>query len=81
MWRSPSPRSPAIAGGNFRLLQRLFAQINRIAAINDLDTVTRDVVGTARESLIMGAACGPQPGPGGDSVTSSRLPVGSVSSR
>jgi DNA transposition AAA+ family ATPase len=44
-----------ITGGNFRLLQRLFAQINRIAAINDLDTVTRDVVDIARESLIIGA--------------------------
>jgi hypothetical protein len=44
-----------ITGGNFRLLQRLFAQINRIAAINDLTTVTRDVVETARDSLIIGA--------------------------
>jgi DNA transposition AAA+ family ATPase len=44
-----------ITGGNFRLLQRLFAQINRIAAINNLTTVTRDVVETARQSLIIGA--------------------------
>ena len=45
-----------ITGGNLRLVQRLFAQINRIAEINELDTITRDVVDTARESLIIGAA-------------------------
>ena len=53
-----------ITGGNLRLVQRLFAQINRIAEINDLDTVTRDVVDTARESLIIGAAYGPWAVPG-----------------
>ena len=45
-----------ITGGNLRLVRRLFAQINRITDINDLDTITRDVVDTARESLIIGAA-------------------------
>ena len=44
-----------ITGGSFRVLRR-FAQINRIAAISDLDTVTRELVDTARESLIIGAA-------------------------
>jgi DNA transposition AAA+ family ATPase len=45
-----------ITGGNFRLIQRLFVQINRIATINDLTTVTHDVVETARQSLIVGTA-------------------------
>jgi DNA transposition AAA+ family ATPase len=42
-----------ITGGNFRLIQRLFVQINRIVAINNLTTVTHDVVETARASLII----------------------------
>lgn len=45
-----------ITGGNLRLVHRMFAQINRIAAINNLTTVTPDLVDTARESLIIGAA-------------------------
>lgn len=45
-----------ITGGNFRLIQRLFVQINRIATINNLTAVTRDVVETARQSLIIGTA-------------------------
>ncbi len=44
-----------ITGGNFRLLQRLTAQITRILAINELSTVTREVVETAREALIIGS--------------------------
>ena len=43
-----------ITGGNLRLVQRLFTQINRITEINNLTDVTRDVVETARSSLIIG---------------------------
>ena len=39
---------------NLRLVQRLFTQINRITEINNLTGVTRDVVETARSSLIIG---------------------------
>ena len=44
-----------ITGGNFRLVQRLFAQIQRIMEINNLSTVTREVAETARESLVIGS--------------------------
>ena len=43
-----------ITGGNFRLVQRLFAQIERVLEINQLRTITADVVQVARESLGIG---------------------------
>jgi DNA transposition AAA+ family ATPase len=43
-----------ITGGNFRLLQRLFSQIERVMQINQLRTVTKEVVEAARELLVIG---------------------------
>ena len=43
-----------IASGNFRLVQRLFAQITRVLEINGLRVISREVVETARESLVIG---------------------------
>jgi DNA transposition AAA+ family ATPase len=44
-----------VTGGNFRLLQRLLAQIRRLLAINELRVVTKEVVEAARENLVIGA--------------------------
>ena len=40
--------------GNFRLLERLFPQINRVLKINQLDTITDDVVEAAASILVVG---------------------------
>jgi DNA transposition AAA+ family ATPase len=45
-----------VTGGNFRLVQRLFAQIERIVTINNLPAVTTEVVTLARERLVEGAS-------------------------
>jgi DNA transposition AAA+ family ATPase len=44
-----------ITGGNFRLLHRLFAQIERVLQINGLTAITDEVVNTARSTLVFGA--------------------------
>lgn len=43
-----------ITKGNFRLIHRLFAQIDRILRINQLDQITVEVVEAARDSLVIG---------------------------
>jgi DNA transposition AAA+ family ATPase len=43
-----------ITNGNFRLIQRLFAQIGRILQINGFSSITKEVVEAARECLVIG---------------------------
>jgi hypothetical protein len=43
-----------ITGGNLRLTRRLMARVQRILQINELQTVTREVVEAARETLVLG---------------------------
>lgn len=43
-----------ITRGNFRLLERLFPQIERILRINDLHVITNDVIEAARSTLVIG---------------------------
>lgn len=45
----------SITRGNFRLTQRLFAQIKRIQQINHLETVDKKVVEAARNLLVIGS--------------------------
>ncbi len=44
-----------ITNGNFRLLQRLLGQIERVLKINELQCITKEVVEAARELLIIGS--------------------------
>jgi len=44
-----------VTGGNFRLLQRLFVQIERVLRINELNVITEDVVEAACSTLVIGA--------------------------
>jgi DNA transposition AAA+ family ATPase len=43
-----------ITRGNFRLLDRLFTQVDRVLRINDLNTITEDVIEAARSTLVIG---------------------------
>jgi len=43
-----------MTGGNFRLLHRLFVQIERILRLNELTVITKDVVEAARSTLVIG---------------------------
>lgn len=43
-----------ITNGNFRLITRLVDQIERLLEVNEINTVTKEVVEAARESLIIG---------------------------
>lgn len=45
-----------ITGGNFRLLDRVLAQVGRILALNGLGVMTREVMEAAREVLVIGTA-------------------------
>lgn len=44
-----------ITNGNFRLVQRLLSQVQRVLQINELRFITKEVVETARELLIIGS--------------------------
>lgn len=43
-----------VTNGNFRLIHRLFTQIERILEINNLSSITTEVVEAARNSLVIG---------------------------
>lgn len=43
-----------VTRGNFRILERLFPQIERVLKINELQTITNDVVEAAQSTLVIG---------------------------
>ena len=45
-----------LTGGNFRLLQRLFVQIERILRINEMTLITEEVIEASARTLVFGSA-------------------------
>jgi hypothetical protein len=45
-----------VTAGNFRLINRLLSQVERILRINGLSAVTPAVIDAAREGLVIGTA-------------------------
>ena len=45
-----------ITGSNFCVIHRLLMQVERILEINQMQTVTKEVVEAARENLMLGQA-------------------------
>ncbi len=45
-----------MSGGNFRLLTRLLTQVERILKVNQSETVSKEIVTAARDSLVTGQA-------------------------
>ena len=45
-----------VTRGNFRLLKRLFPQIERVMKINDLTVITNDVIEAAQSTLVIGVS-------------------------
>jgi hypothetical protein len=43
-----------VTRGNFRLVERLFAQIERVVQINDVPAIPPEIVAVASESLVIG---------------------------
>lgn len=43
-----------ITNGNFRLIDKVFSQIGRILEINNLNSISKEVVDAARECLVTG---------------------------
>jgi hypothetical protein len=51
----PANAVTQITGGNFRLIERLMAQIAHVMSINQLETITPEAVHAARQILVIGS--------------------------